>query len=103
MAIEAVVLRGDLCHHPRHVRPCNRGGVCHDIPVPEVLVEGVGVDEHVAHFTYRGDVPVVEGLVEVGGAEEHGRHVGDRRDIPIVEGLVEVGGVVEHVGAIHVA
>ena len=89
MVIEVVVLRGDLCHHPRHVRPCNRGGVCHDIPVPEVLVEGEGTDKHVAHFTYRGDVPVVEGLVEDGGEKEHARHVGDRRDIPGGEVAVE--------------
>ena len=96
MAIEVVVLRGDLCHHPRHVRPCNRGGVCHDIPVPEVLGEGGGIEEHAVHFRDRGDVPVVEGLVEGGVVIEHVVHVGDGRDVPGGEVAVEGGGAIEH-------
>ena len=98
VVFERLVLCRYSPNHTWYASVCYGVRIQRHVPVPEVLGEGGGTDEHVAHFTYRGDVPAVEGLVKGGGEAEHAIHVGDRGDVPAVEGLVEGGGDPEHVG-----
>ena len=67
-----------------------------NVPRPQVLVEGGGIVEHVAHADHRGDIPSRDILVEGGGVGEHAGHVPSRGDIPRGDVLIEGGGVTEH-------
>ncbi len=70
------------------------------VPAADVLVEGVGEVEHVAHVRDAARVPATDVLVEGVCEVEHGAHVRDAARVPAADVLVEVVGVDEH--AVHV-
>jgi hypothetical protein len=55
----------------------------------KVLIESLGIREHIYHGSNPRDIPIVQRLVESRGQKEHRIHIGNKRDIPIVQWLVE--------------
>ena len=70
-------------------------------PHHDVLVEGVGVSEHLLHGRDARGIPCADILVERPGTSEHPVHGRDARGIPSRYIRVEMRRVIEQAGHVH--